>query len=323
MATTLPPLFEDKDWICINSIKQFNKNNLVVEKSIANKNYPTCISSRICYKSAKDNKLKKFCVFSPTQLCWFGLSPTYPFGTKPEDKTPEKISGYQISYPLFPFRDDERNQDHEDNKQLIDLIRECAVESARNSATSGILDAVALKIRSRLQKDPEDEMKFMYSYPKQRTQDGKILETLDLTKPPTMYIDLLTFKTKNGNFKCETKFFDKTDEEHNPLDYVSVKMIIEPCGYISHINWAGPSGASIKTKLRQANFEIAETSHVRMIPRMKIENSEDQQFSEEMSTSLSEEVKSEDKDFLDEASVSTDPEPETLKKKKTTGRKQK
>lgn len=231
------PFSEDFDWENAIHIDPPVKNSFTKGSDVI-----SWITSSV-YTLSKDGKKQKICFELPEQLIW-GIQGNFPYGSSDEDKTIDKIDGFQIGYPLTskdtvnePTEDEKKvkkifdaiwnatlkvlkreckkqeEQEHEDDKSVEELVPAVAY-----NAYSAVLSKIE-KDKKRGNKKTKEQIKKMWSsvvkplYVMQKTKDEKTKQKHeDPEKPQIAYIKLMTSK-KGRDIKCDTRIFTQDDKK--------------------------------------------------------------------------------------------------------------
>jgi hypothetical protein len=192
----------------------------------------------------------------PTQHC-FGVSYTYPIGTKKEEQTPENAKGLQVMYQLTSLQTVE-NPTEEENAYIETLksLHNTAVEKGREEAEleEPRIPQVSVNsfVAAEKKKNWNNAVKLPFDYPK-----IKGTKTVDPTKPLRQYLKLVT-KGNGSDMTISTKCFGPGDKRTSPLRYIDTRGYIQPCIIWEGIYWGAhgtsPQGASLRFKVVEFNF---------------------------------------------------------------------
>ena len=209
------------------------KQNLVVGKPyyIKYSAGPVCYSD-IKYRNQRGDLCNLYLQLADQKT--FGPSAQYPYGIdSDEDKTDDKLTGYQIQYPLTSLTTvNEPTEAESNSREMLDIIHEKIVERCEEEYQVALAQskenqeakktkkpqkqlhipepAFSSMLRShQLCGSVEDAVKPIYTYPKHEVGGEKEDDT---SKPPRFYSKLFT-RGKGTEMQVLTKFYKPAEDE--------------------------------------------------------------------------------------------------------------
>ena len=230
-----------------------------------------------------------------TQNFW-GISPSYPYGTRKEHQNSDTIDGFQIAYPLTSFYTVENpTEDEMATKSYLDEMWDitceamqsfCSEKKEKRKVPAPTYSSFGT---AKSEEDWSYAVKPLYDYPKTINKLGQ--KVTDTSKPLKMYIKLLT-KGKGKNLKCLSKIYGPENEQVSPHD-VNMRGEGHPVIRWDGIYWGSHGknsyGVSLRLFLTEMNFKPSQDSNevicsMRMLPPNKAPLLEEQKSEEEVTT---------------------------------------
>ena len=256
-----------KDSCFVALSEQFDWESVVVEEPVTTsftKGGQTTpqTTSNIHVKGPNGEKLP-LCFELEKQNIWINSS--WPYGTKQEDQTLDKMNGFQIAYPLTSMGTVSNPTDREKaTRRVFEMIWETTVKALQKFAVKdpakrkvpGATWGAFLAARDDL--NWSIAVKPLFDATKTKDpKSGKM--SIDSTKPKKAYIKFLTMGI-GKKLVCQTQLFGPQDRLINPITYGGKPQRGDghPVILWDSIYWGAHGqtsyGASIRLRLAEMNF---------------------------------------------------------------------
>lgn len=228
--------------------------------------------TRSSYHYLNDDGVECELYFSVPENFCYGVGLNYgdlPQGVvKGTEDSKKYISGAQVALQMTSTKTVAKpTKDEAAFMKNMDIVHESAVEhgyaEADNEETILPTTVTGAFAQAKRLKKPELALRKFYSHPKDpkgpKDKEGKPTRE-DKTKPPRMYVDLMT-KGKGLLMKVETPFYLPGNVKKNPLGYINKWGNITPIIVLRGMNFAGKKiAANVKFDMYEANYVVVETS---------------------------------------------------------------
>lgn len=248
--------------IFIGLDQKLDKKRVVLDepklsKFTIGKNEISNTTSSIWYENDHGEKCRLF-IETPEQFT-YGINEKYPMNCKDDEKSPDKIDGYQIGFDVCS--QDTLGKETKEEKRYkhnMDTLWQVVAEKADKYARSKE-HKVPTKNNFKGAESLEEAFK---PWCQPQNKDVKGEKVPDHSKPMKSYFKLAT-KGKGKTIKCITKIYGPGDKEKDVRKYVSTdqrpvrgfaKMGLNVQGVYYGSHGTNPYGGSLQIKVAEINF---------------------------------------------------------------------